>query len=363
MPPAAAVVVLRTLAIGAAGGFAFSLLGVPLAWMLGAMFATLGVSLAGLEVRVPARMRPPMSLVLGLTVGASFTPEMAAGVRSWWPSLLLVVPFVLIVGAAGALYFERVVGFDRRTAILAAVPGGLAEMVLLGDALGANVGRIATAQAARILITVAALPPAFALFGLVGDPSAVIATSMAAFDGAAALQFGALAVAGLAGWWLAARIGIPVPALMGPLAVSALAHALGWATVRTPFLLVACAQLVLGCSTGARFQTDNPRELLPVVANAAAYVLFALGVAALFGLAIARFGSADIASVVLAFAPAGANEMSLFALVLGLDAGFVATHQVARLTSVFALAPVFGRRLGRRIAIGDARRSRGADGD
>ncbi len=338
-----------TLAIAGAGGALFAILHLPLAWMLGAMFACLAASAAGFEVRSPLRLRTPMVVILGLAIGAGFTPAMVDSIQTWWLSLLLIVPYVLLVTAVGALYYRRVGGLDATTALFAAIPGGMGEMIVLSESAGADAGRVAAAQATRILITVSVLPPAFAWFGWIGGPSPVIAAA-GALGADDVAQLVLLALVGLAAWRVAARMGLPVPALMGPLAVSAAAHATGITTIRMPYPLVALAQIVIGAVAGCRFGRARPAQLARLVLEAAGYVAIAMAVAVGFALPIAWLTAADAAAALLAFAPAGVNEMSMFALVLGVDAAFVASHQVARVACIVATAPFLAQRLADRRA-------------
>jgi uncharacterized membrane protein AbrB (regulator of aidB expression) len=60
---------------------------------------------------------------------------------------------------------------DRRTtAIFASVPGGAAEMSVLGERFGARVDRVASAQSLRIVIVVTTVPTAYALLACTRRP-------------------------------------------------------------------------------------------------------------------------------------------------------------------------------------------------
>ncbi len=58
------------------------------------------------------------------------------------------------LGYAAGLVLARIAGIDRTTGIFASVPGGAAEMSVLGERFGARVDRVAAAQSLRILIVV-----------------------------------------------------------------------------------------------------------------------------------------------------------------------------------------------------------------
>ena len=74
MPKAFAAVLAMagTLAAGVAGGFAARYAHLPLPWLLGALFTTTALSLAGAPVRlIPGR--PAGTVVVGASTGLQFT--------------------------------------------------------------------------------------------------------------------------------------------------------------------------------------------------------------------------------------------------------------------------------------------------
>ena len=68
------VAVILTLAISGAGVLAFILLGLPLPWLLGPMFACLVAALVRAPLKGMPRISDAMRTVLGVAVGASITP-------------------------------------------------------------------------------------------------------------------------------------------------------------------------------------------------------------------------------------------------------------------------------------------------
>ncbi|HEX2353643.1 MAG TPA: AbrB family transcriptional regulator, partial [Xanthobacteraceae bacterium] len=87
---AAALAIVATLAAGVAGGFAARYVHLPLPWMLGALFATMALSLAGAPVRLIPWGRPAGTVVVGASTGLQFTAAVVA-------KLLVLLP--LIIGA------------------------------------------------------------------------------------------------------------------------------------------------------------------------------------------------------------------------------------------------------------------------
>ena len=72
-------------------------------------------------------------------------------------------PFLLLAGASSYLVFRRMGGYDPATAFYSAAPGGLNEMVLMGEEAGGDGNRIAMAHSMRIFVVISAIALVFAL--------------------------------------------------------------------------------------------------------------------------------------------------------------------------------------------------------
>jgi trk system potassium uptake protein len=137
----------RTVAVAALGGSAFAVLGFPAPLIGGGMLAVAAATLAGLRVAVPVPLREVVFFILGVSIGSALSPEALAGVMLWPASLaILVLAVPLVTLGAGILLIRR--GWPRNDAFLATAPGALATMLIVADAVGANVGRIAHVVAA-----------------------------------------------------------------------------------------------------------------------------------------------------------------------------------------------------------------------
>jgi uncharacterized protein len=162
---------LAALAIGAAAGFACSLLRTPIPWMLGPLFSLAFLRVAGVDIGVPTPVRYGGQWLIGTALGLYFTPQVVREVAGLWYLLLAGAVFAVAVGYVTALALARMAGLDRTTALFASVPGGAAEMAVLGERFGARVDRVAAAQSLRMLIVVAVIPAAYTLLGVHGaDP-------------------------------------------------------------------------------------------------------------------------------------------------------------------------------------------------
>ena len=325
----------KAAAIAAVGGFAAWTVGLPLAWMIGAMLATCAASVAGMDLAVPKPLRAAMVVVLGLMLGSRFTPEVLVYLDRWAISLAALVPHIIVSTAVGIWLLRRWGHLDRPTAYFTATPGGLSEMILVGTAMGGDGRVIALSHATRVLLVVSFLPVAFtALATGTGDRAAPVAVADIL------LRDWAWFAACVIGWPIAARLKVPAAQLVGPMVLSAVVHLLAFSAAAPPDLLVAVAQVVVGASIGVRFAGTEPRDMARTAAQAGVLTVVLVAVTLTTALILAATTGLDTRTLVLAFAPGGLAEMSLVALSLDLDAAFVAIHHIVRIFLIVVLAPL-----------------------
>jgi membrane AbrB-like protein len=335
--------ILLAVGIGVAGGALFRWLSMPLPWMLGAMTATTLAALGGLPVTAPRRMRAPVVVVIGVMLGSSFTPELAARFGEWGISLAFLVLYIAASALLAVPYYRYVAGFDWRTAYFSGMPGGLNEMIIFGREMGGDERMIALVHASRVFVVVCVIALWFRVVAghELGDRS-LFGVPFAAVPGHELLI---LAACGVIGALVGHPLRLPAPLLVGPMLVSALVHLVGLSHSPPPSELVVLAQIMLGTVLGCRFVGVEPGELgraLVLSLGATAIVLgVSLGFVSGFG---ALFGQAR-EQVLLAYAPGGLAEMSLVALAMQADVAYVATHHTFRIAIVILFAPLVFRLL------------------
>lgn len=341
--------VAAALALGAAGGYVFAQLRLPLPWMLGSMAACTLAALLRAPIRAPARsVVTPMTMVVGVVLGTAFTPATFGHLGQWIAPLCGLVVSVVISALACITYFRYVVGFDIRTAYFAGMPGGLIEMVTLGQQSGADTRSIALVHSSRVLFVVFMLPFVFQALG--GASISVPAATGPGFADAAAL---ALALAWLAavaalGAALGYVLKLRAPFLLGPMLLSAAIHVFGLSSFAAPPGVLNIAQWVLGTSIGCRFVGIPTGEVLRILVCSTGSAVILFSVTAGVAFAVSHFAQFGTIPLMLAYAPGGLTEMSLMAISLQMEVAFVAANHVLRVVMVTAgaalLLPLLDRR-------------------
>jgi membrane AbrB-like protein len=334
------------MAVGTFGGLIFSYLGTPMPWMLGSLFACLVGSLLNLPMTPPMALRSPMIAIVGIMMGAGYSPELIGQISAWWATILGLVLFMSTVGLACVAYFRFVVGYDLPTAYFSGMPGGLVEMLTLSDGTGADPKRVALIHSARIVLTVFSVP--FIVQWIEGASITRVAGRGVSFADMDAQSYIWLAVCFFCGLLLARLVKLPARYLMGPLIVSVGVHVTGLSNFKPPSELVLIAQLVLGTVIGCRFAGSRAFELMKIFGIAVGSTILMIGISSLFALGLSQLTNYSFSELLLAYSPGGLAEMGLLALALHLDVALVSTHHIFRILIVVAGAsfamPLFGIR-------------------
>jgi uncharacterized protein len=310
---------------------------VPLPWMIGPLLAMAAFNFADAQLRSPPGARGTGQIVIGTALGLYFTPLVGREVAAHWPLLFLAALVAIFLGVLGGWVLSRASGTDAKTAFFASVPGGAAEMAILGERFHARVDRIALAQSLRVLIVVIVVPFALTYSGAHGDQSYTPITLPLRW-----IPLGVLVALAAAAGLLLNWLRIPNAFFFGPLAVTIAftVNDVQFSSLPTP--LTNAAQMLLGCALGARFERRSlesaPRYVSAVLASVAIAILVASG----FGWLIGVLAGLSVPSMILAMAPGGIAEMCITAKVLQLGVPLVtAAHVMRVLVLIVSTGPAF----------------------
>lgn len=324
-----------SIVVGSAGGFIFHQLNLPLPWMLGALSATLIASVSGAAIEVSKGIRNYIIVIIGLMLGGTFTPDIIDQVPHWIPTLTAAVVYVFLITCVAQIYCRKVAGMDQVTALFSGLPGGLSEMVILGEEAGADVKKLALTHACRVVTVLLFIP--FVLTYLfdheeVSRPGDPLFWDMK--DGAILL------VCGLLGMFGGKLVRMPAYRLTGPLVLSSILHLNGILVSEPPEWASVIIQLILGSAIGSRFYGISYKEVGKTITLAVGMIMAMLCVTFVSAYAIAKMTGFSFIALILALSPGGFAEMALAALSMGVDPAFVTTHHAVRLFAIVFVTPL-----------------------
>jgi membrane AbrB-like protein len=329
---------LKTFAIAAVGGGLFTLAGVPLSWMLGALAFTMVASQLVAGVRVPKFFREGLQPVLGVALGSYFTPTLFGQLAAWPAVLAFVAAYVVVAGLFGYAYFRRAAKRDRLTAFFSALPGGLSDLTLVGASMGADIVFLGLVHAVRVLTVVISLPFIISLTsGPLTRPEPHAPLPLHPKD------LAILVACGVIGYFLGRWMRIPAGGFLGPLSVSAAVHLLGLTASSPPGPLISAVQVVLGAYIGARFVDLEWRHFRTALGHGFVWSIGLVSIAAASAALCAWATGFGLPQLLLAFAPGGVAEMGLLTLALGIDVALVTTCHIGRILMVYTMVPLLAR--------------------
>ena len=330
---------LFTLALSGAGAGLFWLLSLPLPLLLGPMFACLIAALVGAPMRGVPVISNAMRPVLGVAVGASLTPALFARLGEMALSVALIPPFILVIGLIGYPYFRRLWGYDPATSYYSAMPGGLQDMAIFGEAAGGDVRALSLIHTTRVLVTVSLMPFlitwiwGLSLTGPPGAPASAVPPP----------QYAVMLICAALGWWAGERAGLFGAPILGPLIVAGAAAMTGFLTQRPPAEAMWVAQFFLGLGIGVKYAGITVAEIRRCLAAALGYCVILAVLSVGFAEIVIQSDLAPPLEAIIAFAPGGQAEMVLLAIIAGTDMAYVVTHHLVRIVVVIVGAPIVAR--------------------
>jgi membrane AbrB-like protein len=312
-----------------------------------ALFAGLVVGLlAALLTKRTARLPPSSQTaalgVIGVAVGVTVQPATLAGLAGHWLPVTVITVGTLALSMAAGPLLARWTELDAVTAALGMISGGAAGITALSDELGADARIVAVLQYLRVLLVVVLMPVAVVV--LFGGAGGTDRPSPPASD--VPLALAAVAVLSAVGTWLGRRAGLPSPAMLGPLLLTAPLAALDApGTDAVPPLLEAVAFALVGADVGLRFTADTVRTVRRILPVVLALILAVVAGNAALGLLLSAVTGITPLDGYLATTPGGLYVVLAVAAASRADTTVVLAVQVLRLVVMLVAAPPLTRLL------------------
>ncbi|REK67918.1 MAG: AbrB family transcriptional regulator [Cohnella sp.] len=334
------------MAIALAGGLVCTIVRLPIPWLLGPMLALFAASkLVRAPLRWPGALRNAGMIVVGYSIGMSFTYPLLAEMARQLPTMLLMSVLLLLVCLIFAVILSRLAGISFPTALTGCIPGGLSQMIVLAEETkDTDLTVVSLLQITRLMMIVLCVPllvfsPLFHPAGAAPDAAsgagAAAAARAAEWSGLFPNLFAFAAVA-VASAWIGQRIKLPTAMMLGPLIGVAAVHLSGFEAPALPYPVLNAAQFLIGGYVGLLLKPDSLtrktlRTLGLAVASGAALIAAAGGLSWL----LRRLHPLSPQTSFLSLMPGGLDQMSLIAHEVGGNMTIVAGYQLFRVLFIF----------------------------
>ncbi|MFB5285108.1 AbrB family transcriptional regulator [Peribacillus sp. Hz7] len=321
---------LKVLVLSLIGGYIFSLLHIPIPWMLGPIVV---VMLAQFIYKGPlkwsGKMRDLGVVMVGTVIGVNFNIDLFGMIGSIL-FYMIMLNVILIGGSIGIAYLtSKWAKVPMKAAILGAIPGGLGQIVVFAEEEKVEeIGVISYFQVIRLLLVVVFVP-----FIVAGQVMSKQPTD-------AKLTISLVLLIALA--WVCShlmkRIHLPVAFFITPIILLiTLQLTTPIAMPQVPGIVMDVAQLLIGAHIGLMLKPHMIKLPVRVLVG---------GIFSAFALIALTFGSsflmsftldATFATSFLSTAPGGLDQMVLLADAVNAEVSLVSMFQTFRLLFIFIL--------------------------
>ncbi|MDD4238409.1 MAG: AbrB family transcriptional regulator, partial [Desulfotomaculaceae bacterium] len=245
---------METLLVSLTGGLFFHLLQLPLPWLLGSLTAIMIWNLVGRRnLFWPVELRNSGLIILGYMLGSSFTSETGLQIIKQLPAMLFATTSTILFSLFIGYITHRRTGISLATGIIGSVPGGLTQMVVLSEEIADTDLTVVTFMQTLRLLSAVFIIPFLVIHGLASNIQQVAAVNVpAVYNSVIPSPWIVLLFTGavLLAAWVAVRIRLATPFLLGPLIGAAILVLTGFQAPTTPSFLVIISQLCIGTYLG-----------------------------------------------------------------------------------------------------------------
>ncbi|WP_223587687.1 AbrB family transcriptional regulator [Neobacillus bataviensis] len=337
---------LITLVIAFIGGIIFTIIHTPIPWLLGPMTAVLiGARLVKLPLFWPRYIRDIGLIIVGYSIGLSFTKDALLQIVEKLPSMLLMTVTLVVFCAGIAFIISKLTGVDYPTVLTGSIPGGLSQMITFAEEVkGIDITTVTFLQVARLLMIIFFVP--FLVLGpffqkVNSGPVADITHKTAALSEPFFPTILLFAVVCVLCAFLGKKLRFPTPFLLAPIIGTAVINISGLHGPPLSPTILDLSQFLIGGYIGLLLKPEKlPHKSKMITLALISGMVMILGSIGLSLLLVFYYHITPSTSF-LSTAPGGMDQMGILAHEVHADLSMVTGYQLFRLLFIyFAVPPI-----------------------
>jgi hypothetical protein len=330
----------------------------PAPALIGPMVLIAAAGMTGLPVMgLPLWLRIAIQSVVGGFIGRRIDRTSITSIRRLFPIVMITTSWYMAGTMGLGWLVARWVGIDLGTAILATVPGGVAEMTALAISSQVDVAFVATMQTLRVLAANTIVPmiarrgsgaPARQDPGMHPQPYMGAASAGSPGNpgqGRQELHWSAGLLAALAGGFLLTYVRMPAGGIMGSMLAVAMLQFAGFRVQPVPKPILTLAYIGLGISVGSSFNAHTLERLQSSAGILLLTTAATLASSFLLAKFVRRTMHLDERTALLACSPGGLSLMAVVAEETGAQTVIVSFLHLTRIVWIILAMPVILRLL------------------
>ncbi|MGE5678461.1 MAG: AbrB family transcriptional regulator [Pseudomonadota bacterium] len=334
--------ILFTLLIAVIGGTLALKIKLPAGAIVGSIIAVSVVNIVMGLPEMPGVLKWFTQVIAGAFIGSGLTSKSVSEMKKLTlPAIILITTFMVINILLGfALYFTS--PLDLCTSLFAVVPGGLSEMSVIADDMGADTAVVSVFQVARLTSTMCLFPFLITRIlhaeknnsGLYQVKNDIVPLPQKSQRSDFALSLLIAAAAGTLGQ----ISGFPGGILLFSVTAT------GFLKIKTdrgfmPKTATRLAQILTGAYIGAKVTRSVAGTIVYLWPYVIVFVFLYFIFCLLAGFIMSRITKIDRITAVFSCTPAGASDMALIASEFVTTTPTIATLQLVRMVGIIAIFP------------------------
>lgn len=328
--------------LSAALAYGLTLASFPAALLLGPMLVAIAFGAGGANLSLPKPGFQAAQTMIGCLIAGSVTADIVATLFDDGLLMLAVVLVTVLAGAVVGWALTRLRILPGSTAAWGSSPGGAAAMTAMAEEYGADPRLVAFMQYVRVAAVVLS---ASVVARMLTDTTVPAKGAPLSHSGLWSVV-ATLAVA-VAGYGLARLLRLPASALVGPMILGAVLHALGLVSMAVPAPVLDLAYAAIGWYVGLRFTAQTIRETLAALPGILVATLAVIVLCGGWAFGLTFVLPVDFLTAFLATSPGGLDSVAIIAVGSKADVSFVLAVQTLRLFVVLVTGPILAKWIAR----------------
>ncbi|MGL5805333.1 MAG: AbrB family transcriptional regulator, partial [Xenococcaceae cyanobacterium] len=281
--------------------------------------------------------------IIALETAVRFSPETLTIATTYTLPLLISIALTGARSLLNGYLLWRWTGIDRMTSFLGSIPGASPSIVAMSEEMGADAIAVALLQYLRLVLVAVIIPTIISLFFPVEPTIETIATIPTKINPPLPELFnlGILVVCGGLGIWGGNKLRLPASLFLGPFLVTFAASLLLPYEIQVSPSVFTVGLLLVGLSSGLKFNWDAVRKLLKAVLLELGLVTLLIFICLGTGYGFHLVTGVDLITSTLGSTPGGITPIIAMTLQLGGDSGLVLAMQMTRMLAILLFSPWF----------------------
>lgn len=329
-----------TLIVAVAGGWIFSLIGIPVPWLLGPLtFVFIGSTVKGSLFYWPSKIKSIGMILIGYTIGLALTGDAVKEIGKQLPYMFGMTTLLILLSAVIAYFIAKWSQINYPTALMGSIPGGMTQIILMADELkNVNLTVVTVTQTIRLMMIVIGMP--LVLAGIGSGEAKEVAITESSHSLINWQTFVVLILCAVMAF-VGKKIRFPTAFLLVPALVAAIMQGLQVELVELPITVLEFAQLLIGIFIGLLMkpkQLENKTKTISLALVSGVLIFIS---AMLLGIFFAKVNALDLPTALLSLAPGGMDQMGAIAHAIDADLSMVAGYQIFRAFYIlFIIQPI-----------------------